>query len=303
MNFRQQTRLLCATFIMSGTGGCAVIEAILVGLGEAAALPRFTYVTMEPVQNSPTENTIHLYSAVVLDSGESATFNEYLPFPDRMTESPAITMSTTGLHVALEFSEPFFGGFDSWVRVLDRNLNVEYFASDDMIGGDIVNHCDTTGPEFLADFGPQLAASINSGTFAPGTTGLVGWGEGPIIYGGFSGWLSPSSFVVFIFNDPSRFVIEPGVPGVLDLGPGLTENFIYMIYEKSGVAWQVVGCTLEPPTIPAHPAPLHNLTLADGTGALPQGIILLDGVELLDTNRNRATGSFVAEAVDGPYQN
>lgn len=298
--FSSKTRMIFAATALPVLAGCSVIEDILDAFQVVSERPRFIFVTNEPIPNQAGENTLHLYSSVVLDTGKALNFNTYMPLEDVELDFLNVEIAPGGQNVALSFNEYFGSMFDTWVHVLSDDLQLEYFASDDIIGTAIRNNCDTSGDEFAQEFAGQVAQGITDGSFPPGSIPFVAWGEGTIFAGGFLGWLSADKFVASITNDPPRFVIIPGEPDPFPLGPGLNNNIIYVTYEKQSSNWDAIECSIDLPAIPARPTPLRDLTLSDGILGLPDGVILLDGAQLLDTSGARISGGYTVLAVDGP---
>ncbi|MGB5836935.1 MAG: hypothetical protein WBH14_07750 [Albidovulum sp.] len=286
--------IVCASvlFLLSG---CDLWEALLDGFARLKAQPHFAYVVpVLPDGGAPGDVTPEISVATVSAPGEAYVFQSIRPFPGLYSEARTIVWDGTGTRLAAEVREVFFGGFDDWVFIYDRDLVLEYSGSDDVIGGAMRSACAPFDAPQVQDAVDLL---ISEGSVPTGSIARYQPGSGIIQGATFVGWLSATEFAVTLYHEPEAFAVAPDgtvydisvIIGSNTLGEFLTPA---ATFTRNGTAWELDSCSEPVPAIPARPVSAPAITLG------PLGDVLADGSTLSDQNAQALTGAVL---VDGSF--
>ncbi|MEM1273663.1 MAG: hypothetical protein AAGF88_07595 [Pseudomonadota bacterium] len=305
--FRKTFILFLAAFALSGC------DALIDALNQAAAQPRFAFVTQRLDPGTDPDDfddqvVTEVFVATISEGTDPTAPSRSIPFAsDVLFENVSfidvqkLVWHPGGDHLALEIYEDIAGfEFDIWVAIYTRGLSRQFLASDDNMAGDASNIC-PSNVFFPNGFEGFVADEIALGALPPGTTAGVNWGSGNVLAGTFHGWLTPNRFVSSILNDPEVFLTRPDgtVTGPFgEASPAIwgAEQEVYLIYERRGTRWVEVECLDDLPVIPTRPAASRAMAI-DGSGD-----VTLDGSVLLGltgTAAVNAPGSTIQ--LDGPY--
>lgn len=286
--------LFCCSFLLA-LPGCEVWEALVSGLAQLKTQPQFVFARVEPVVGGgPSDRTPEITLGTVTAPGTAFVFERVRPFPDRTSELRQLLWDGTGTRLAAQMYEPFFGGFDDWIFVYDRDLNPEFSGSDDTVGSAMAAIC---APMDAPDLQSAADLLISEGAIPVGSIARFQPGTGIIQGASFQGWLSPTRFVMTLFHEPNAFAVAPdgtvhdlsAIVGSPTLGEFISPATTFVL---GGGNWMVENCAANVPAIPARPIATPLLTLDTG------GAVLADGAALTDQ-----TGVVLeaAVAVDGSY--
>ncbi|MGB3316808.1 MAG: hypothetical protein WBB85_20640 [Albidovulum sp.] len=275
--------------------GCELWEALLDGLARIKGQPQFAFVIpVLPDGGAPGDTTPEIAVAAVSAPGQAFVFQRTRPFPDRYSEARRVVWDGTGTRFAAQVREEFFGGFDDWIFVYDRDLVQEFSGSDDTVGTSMQSGCQPLDAPSLQ---PAADLLVSEGSLAPGSIARFRPGSGVIQGAGFVGWLAPDAFLMTLYHEPKAFAVAPdGTEHSLALitGSPTLGEFVTLgaVFTKSGGSWSASDCMLTLPPVPVRPAPDPLITI-DSSGTL-----LADGIALVDQNGAAIDGVALA---DGSY--
>ncbi len=293
---------ICAVAMVAVSGCTPVFNGVSDALDVNGLDQRLAFSTTTDQPGGGGDTAV--IKGVAMGAGEPTLFRSVYPFDDRLTFVEALVWDSGGDRLAAQIHEAIPGGeFDKWIFLYDRALEVEFRRSDDTLASDMTRDCQPIGTTIYQDL---VDDGILGGALLAGSTVKFTPGSGLVLGAAFEGWMSDTSFVLRLQNEPDAFVEEPG--GVMNTdflasaglsGLGAVID-LFATYTLNGSQWDLTACSEFAPAIPPRAAPLQAVTISDGSvGA--EGDLLLDGAPLLNASGNPVAGEDGAELLDGPY--
>jgi hypothetical protein len=275
--------------------GCEVFEALVNGLAALKAQPQFAFVRSEPIiGGNGVDTTVVVTPGTVTRPGEAYLFAPVRPKGDSYTEPRRVMWNADGTRLAVSLQELFFGGFDDWIFVYDRNLHQRFFGSDDTMGTAMAAGCAPIDAPALQAAADQL---VSEGAIPPGSVAKFRPGTGIIQGATLIGWQDADRFVMTLFHEPEAFAEAPDgtehdlsvITGIPTLGEFVT---LAASFSETGGSWIAGDCSLTVPAVPAR-VPAGPVVTLGAAGA-----VLGDGAALIDQHGAAISG---AAAADGSY--
>ena len=278
-----------------GLSGCAIFEAILEALGVAVEeQPRFVYGVQEPDGFNPPEET-SLFAAFLTDEDTGFNFAELdttLP-PGTLN---GLTLSPNARRVAVTFFEEGF--VDEYLfQIIDLETNtLELHATDNTLVSSVEDLCGSVSAT-LAQAQADWPGFIEDGIVPPNTTPDIEYfSEVPSNVAIFEGWLANDRIGVGL-------TIEVGLVEVgednnrVSYGPSASDDFDLELISDGMGNWTADACVADAgPYLSVTPERDLNI----GNAGPDDGLILLDGVQLLNKAMTDPLNAGPVVALSGP---
>ena len=290
---RRSAALLVATGLP--LSGCAIIEAILDALTDAVQeQPRFVYGVQEPNGFNPPEVTT-LFAAFLTDEDTGLNFAELdttLP-PGTLS---GLTLSPDAQRVGVTFFEEGF--VDEYLfQIISLEANtLELLATDNTLVSSVEDLCGPVSAT-LAQAQADWPGFIEDGIVPPNTTPDIEYfSESPGNAAIFEGWLANDRIGVGLTIEVGLVEVDEDNNRV-SYGPSASDDFDLELISDGMGNWTADACVADAgPYLSVTPE--RDLTI--GNAGPDDGLILLDGVQLLNTAMTDPLNAGPVVALSGP---